>query len=116
MRLTTPHEIGLLVREQRRLLGLSQHDLADRVGASRQWVQNLEAGKPGLELGLTLRALTALGVQIDARPPAGNPRPGSELPPVHVQSNVTQQRGSGSLIDTIIAQHRAPMSGARKRR
>jgi transcriptional regulator with XRE-family HTH domain len=116
MRLTTPREIGLLVREQRRLLGLSQHDLADRVGASRQWVQNLEAGKPGLELGLTLRALTALGVQIDARPPAGNLRPGSELPTIHAESNLFQQRGTESLIDTVIAQHRAPMSGARKKR
>ena len=62
----TTTEIGLLVRDRRRALGLTQSELAERVGASREWIRQLESGKPRLELGLTLRALTALGVALDA--------------------------------------------------
>lgn len=67
MQINTPKEIGMLVRQRRADLRLSQAGLAALVGASRQWVQNLEAGKPGLELGLTMRALKALGIGLDAR-------------------------------------------------
>lgn len=66
MQLQSPREIALLVRETRRRLRLSQHDLANRIGASRQWIQRLEEGRSGIELGLTLRALTALGIVLDA--------------------------------------------------
>ncbi|WP_411281013.1 helix-turn-helix domain-containing protein [Gemmatimonas sp.] len=66
MNLRTPADIALLVKERRKRLGVSQHQLADRIGGSRQWVQKLEQGLPGLELGLTLRALQALGVMLDA--------------------------------------------------
>lgn len=67
MRIRTPHEIGLLVRDRRKKIGITQAALAERVGASREWVRHLEAGKAGLELGLTLRALGSLGLVIDAR-------------------------------------------------
>jgi HTH-type transcriptional regulator/antitoxin HipB len=72
----TPQEVGLLVRDRRNALGLTQEELAERVGATRQWVRLLESGKPRLELGLTLRALHALGLTLDAQPLArdGGPR------------------------------------------
>ena len=66
MNLRTPADVALLVRERRRHLRVSQHDLAQRIGASRQWVQKLEQGRPGLELGLTIRALLVLGVTLNA--------------------------------------------------
>jgi len=65
MRVRTSQEIGLLVRELRQKRGLSQASLAEQIGATRQWVHALESGKPRLELGLTLRALTALGATLD---------------------------------------------------
>lgn len=65
MRVRTALEIGLLVRDRRKHLQISQAELAERVGASRQWIAMLESGKPRLELALTLRALSALGLQID---------------------------------------------------
>ncbi len=73
MRIRTAHEVGLLVRHRRRAAGITQAELAERVGASREWVRLLESGKPRLELGLTLRALTALGIALDADvdPPRG---------------------------------------------
>jgi len=66
MLIRTSREVGLLVRDRRRAIGLTQGALAERVGASREWVRQLESGKPRLELGLTLRALTALGIALDA--------------------------------------------------
>jgi HTH-type transcriptional regulator/antitoxin HipB len=66
MLIRTTHEVGLLVRDRRRAAGLTQGELAERVGASREWIRQLESGKPRLELGLTLRALTALGIALNA--------------------------------------------------
>lgn len=73
MLIRTAHEVGLLVRDRRRAAGMTQAELAERVGASREWVRLLESGKPRLELGLTLRALTALGITLDAQSPAPTP-------------------------------------------
>jgi HTH-type transcriptional regulator / antitoxin HipB len=69
LRIHTPTEIGLLVHDTRRSLGWSREQLAERIGATRQWVGMLESGKPRLELGLTLRALTALGIALNVTPP-----------------------------------------------
>jgi transcriptional regulator with XRE-family HTH domain len=62
----TPREIALLIRDRRIAEGVTQAELAERVGATREWVRKLEAGGPRLELGLTLRALTALDITLDA--------------------------------------------------
>lgn len=70
MRIHTPTEIGLLVLDTRRTRGWSREQLAERLGATRQWVRALESGKPRLELGLTLRALTALGIELEVTPPS----------------------------------------------
>ena len=64
----TPQDLGLLIRDQRRKLGLDQQELARRVGVSRQWIVEMEGGKPRAELALVLRTLTTLGLQLDVRP------------------------------------------------
>jgi len=64
MNLRTPKDIGALIRQRRRDLGLDQRTLAERVGASRQWIIDAEAGKPRIELGLILRTLEVLGVRL----------------------------------------------------
>lgn len=69
MRIHTPGEVGLLVRDARRARAWSQVQLAEAIGATRQWVRMLESGKPRLELGLTLRALSALGLVLDVTLP-----------------------------------------------
>ncbi len=61
----TPQDIGLLIRDQRRKLGLEQRELALRVGVSRQWVVEVEKGKPRAEVGLILRTLSALELTVD---------------------------------------------------
>jgi transcriptional regulator with XRE-family HTH domain len=67
MQIHTTRELGELVRTRRRELRLTQGALAERIGATRQWVVALETGRPRLELGLTLRALASLGVTLDLR-------------------------------------------------
>jgi y4mF family transcriptional regulator len=66
MRARSPKDIGLIIRDRRRGLGLDQATLAKRIGVSRQWVVEIERGKPRAEVGLVLRALGALGIRLDA--------------------------------------------------
>ena len=61
----TSTELGLLIRERRRALGLDQQALAKKVGVSRLWVIEIEKGKPRAEVGLVLRALLALDLDLD---------------------------------------------------
>lgn len=65
MRVRTIREIGLLVHNERKRQGLSLQAVAERVGCTRQWVAELEAGGERLEVALVLRTLNALGVRID---------------------------------------------------
>jgi DNA-binding XRE family transcriptional regulator len=60
--------VGALVREARTTAGLTQTELANRIGASRFWVAEFEKGKPGAELGLALKALVALRIAVRIEP------------------------------------------------
>jgi HTH-type transcriptional regulator / antitoxin HipB len=62
--LRTPADIGALIKDRRRALGLDQAELATKMGVSRLWVNQVERGKPGASLGLVLRALAAVDVEI----------------------------------------------------
>jgi HTH-type transcriptional regulator / antitoxin HipB len=61
----TPQQLGALIRERRKRLGLDQKTLADRVGVSRQWIVEIEGGKPRAAVGLVLRTLEALGLDLN---------------------------------------------------
>ena len=71
MLIRTPADLGAIIRDRRKQLKLDQAVLASRIGVSRQWVIQIEHGRPRAELGLVLRALDALGIQLDAT--AGEP-------------------------------------------
>jgi HTH-type transcriptional regulator/antitoxin HipB len=64
MRISTPRDIGAAIRERRRLLGLDQAELASRVGVSRQWLIQVENGKAGATIGLLLRLMNALDINL----------------------------------------------------
>ena len=66
MRIRNSSELGGLIRETRRQLGLDQGELAQKVGVSRQWIIEIEKGKPRAAVGLILRTLNALGICLDA--------------------------------------------------
>lgn len=65
MRVRTSTDLGCLARDRRLALGLTQAALAARVGVSRKWIVDLEAGKRAADLSLALRALNVLGFQLD---------------------------------------------------
>ena len=58
--ISTPQNIGQTIRSRRKQLGWDQAKLADQVGVSRQWIINIEQGKPRAEIGLILRTLHVL--------------------------------------------------------
>lgn len=64
MHIRTPLDLGLVIRQQRRHLGLNQTELASRVGVCRQWIVAIEKGKARAELGLVLRTLAALDLTL----------------------------------------------------
>ncbi|NKY10226.1 helix-turn-helix domain-containing protein [Cellulomonas hominis] len=61
-------QLGLTIRRLRDRRGLSQVELAERAGVSRQWVIAVEQGqKKGLEVGLIMRVLDALDASLTVR-------------------------------------------------
>ena len=66
LKLRTAIDIGALIKDRRRDLGIDQAELARMIGVSRLWVNQVERGKPGASLGLVLRALGAVGVELTA--------------------------------------------------
>ncbi len=71
-RIRTPKDMGALIRDRRRSLRMDQAALAVRVGVSRQWVLEVEKGKPRAAMGLVLRTLEALGVALLASDQPGS--------------------------------------------
>ena len=74
MRIRTPIDLGALIRERRKALRLDQKTLAEKVGVSRQWIVDVEQGKPRLEIGLVLRTADALGIVLTVDQPTPNHR------------------------------------------
>jgi len=76
MRIRTPLEFGLVIREKRRQRKLSQAELARKVGVSRQWIVAVERGKSRSELSLVLQTLNvlniSLSVDVERPPPASD--------------------------------------------
>jgi len=68
MRVRTPRDLGLVIRDRRRALGLDQRTLARKVGVSRQWLVEAEKGKPRAEIGLVLRTLAAIELEVTIEP------------------------------------------------
>jgi HTH-type transcriptional regulator/antitoxin HipB len=66
MFIRTPVDLGAVIRDRRKQLGLDQSTLAKRIGVSRQWVIGIERGHARAAMGLVLRAVDALGIRLDA--------------------------------------------------
>jgi HTH-type transcriptional regulator / antitoxin HipB len=62
----TPADLGAVIRDRRKQLKLDQARLAKKIGVSRQWLIELEHGHPRAEMGLVLRVLDALDINLNA--------------------------------------------------
>ncbi|WP_367344691.1 type II toxin-antitoxin system Y4mF family antitoxin [Stenotrophomonas bentonitica] len=95
--LKTPDDLGSLIRQRRKALGWDQARLAHDAGVSRQWVIEVEKGKPRAELQLVLRVMNVLGIPLMASTPVMNRE--SDVPQVDINEIVDRHRaprGQGS--------------------
>lgn len=60
-----PKDLGYFLRQTRKDQGMSQAEVAARVGTTQSWVSLLESGKPRTEIGLIFKALRVLDVVFD---------------------------------------------------
>ena len=66
MLIRRPSELGAVIMTVRRTQGLSQAQLADRLGVSRVWLGQVERGKSSPRLDLVLRVLNELQITLAA--------------------------------------------------
>ena len=66
----TPAQIGKLIRQTRKNLGVTQRDLALTSGTGMRFVIDLEKGKETCEIGKSLNVLNTLGIRMTLTPPA----------------------------------------------
>jgi len=75
--ITTAEQFGILVRDTRKALGLTQPAVAASCGTGVRFIVDLERGKPTVELGKALRVARMLGIFIEATHlPDGPPQKG----------------------------------------
>jgi HTH-type transcriptional regulator/antitoxin HipB len=95
-RINSIRDLVAAARGRRKSLGLSQAELAARARVSRQWISEFEAGKPTAELGLVIRLLDALGLQLN-------------LDEVGVSRGGDQPQRSRTVdLDAVLDDHREP--------
>jgi y4mF family transcriptional regulator len=72
MRVTTAQDMGNLVHDRRKAVGLTQAELAELADVSRPWLQQVERGHGGASLAKLLDLLSALNYTLDVgdKPPS----------------------------------------------
>jgi len=61
-----PYEVRNHVRRQRRALDMTQQELADRIGVTRQTILSIERGRYNPSVGLALRLAGTFSVPVEA--------------------------------------------------
>ncbi len=87
----TIHQLASAARGRRQALGLSQSQVAVRLGVSRRWMRDFEAGNGGAHLETVLRLLELLEIDL-----------------AFVEDRSTAHHEDEGILDTIIAEHRTP--------
>lgn len=65
----TSADIGRIIRQTRKSLGVTQRDLALTSGTGLRFISELERGKDTCEIGKVLTVLDTLRIQLDLKPP-----------------------------------------------
>ncbi len=68
MIVSNSRDLGLLIRNRRQELGLTQVEVSRRAGMSRQWLIQVEQGKGTAELDRVMRLLRVLRLRTDVAP------------------------------------------------
>ena len=72
----TVKDIGQLIRDTRRSLGVTQKELALTSGTGLRFIIDLEKGKETAEVGKVLTVLQTLGIQLGFTPPPSSAKNG----------------------------------------
>lgn len=73
MKSISTQEIGSLIRQQRKRLGVTQKDVALTAGTGIRFLVDLEKGKSTVQLGKVLQVLQTLGISLQLD--SGNDEP-----------------------------------------
>jgi len=65
--MTSSSEIGNLIRNERKRLGITQKDVALAAGTGLRFLIELEQGKPTVQLDKVLQVLQALGMELEVK-------------------------------------------------
>jgi HTH-type transcriptional regulator/antitoxin HipB len=95
VRIQTPEDVGRAIRARRAELGLDQGSLARLAGVSRQWIVEVEHGKPRAEMGLLLRTLSALRLELTLKPTNAGAAAPEVFAPGLVDLDLLVQRARG---------------------
>jgi HTH-type transcriptional regulator / antitoxin HipB len=68
MKITSPQDIGRIVRQKRKTDGLTLDEAASVCGVSYAFLSALENGKETVRLNKLLQVLYCLGIELEARP------------------------------------------------
>jgi HTH-type transcriptional regulator / antitoxin HipB len=81
--IATAKQFGALIRRHRKILGITQIELATRCGTGERFIVDLENGKPSCQLEKALIAAHELGIDLvdreDSVHPAQSPNDDGEL-------------------------------------
>lgn len=65
-KVTSPESLGRILQQARLLAGLSQRELARRLGTTQRYVWELEAGKPSIIMDRLFAAMRETGMELTA--------------------------------------------------
>jgi transcriptional regulator with XRE-family HTH domain len=65
-KLDSPYTLGQVLQQGRLLCGISQREMAKRLGTGQKWVWQMEQGKPGLLMNRLFQMLEETGVTLYA--------------------------------------------------
>jgi len=66
MRVISSEDLGKIIRERRKELGLTQTQLAQLSGVGLRFISELERGKENVRLGYAIKIASNLGIDITA--------------------------------------------------
>jgi HTH-type transcriptional regulator / antitoxin HipB len=65
-KVTSAESLGRILQQARLLSGLSQRQLAERLGTTQRYVWELEAGKPSIVMDRLFAAMRETGMELTA--------------------------------------------------
>ena len=115
MIVTSESDIGEVVRRRRLALGLSQTQLAEQVGTTRQWLSRLEQGRGDVTVSRLLTLLDVLGLNAEISRPvtsAGIRIPTPATPSLIDESILRTLRSFSDQVNSQLAPALAIMGNA----